>query len=194
MVAATHEVLGSRIAGRSRMATVALVVGFALLTALAAQWEIMLGFTPVPVSGQTFAVLLSGAALGTWAGASSQLLYLALAAAGLPFFSGGESGIQVFAGPTSGYLVGFVVAAALVGRLAEHRADRRVLTAVPAFAAGSVVMYAFGMLGLVVLIGMSPGEAFVLGVVPFLVGDALKAAIAGLVLPAAWKLTGARRG
>lgn len=192
MVAVTHEVLGTRIAGRSRAATVALVVGFALLTALAAQWEIMLGFTPVPVSGQTFAVLLSGAALGMRAGAASQALYLAMGAVGLPFFSGGDSGIEIFAGSTSGYLIGFVVAAAVVGRLAERRADRRVLTAVPVFVVGSAVMYLFGMIGLVVLIGMTAAEAFTLGVVPFLVGDAIKAAIAGLLLPAAWKLTGTR--
>jgi biotin transport system substrate-specific component len=189
MVAVTHDVLRTRLVGRSRLATLALVVGFAALTAQSAQWEIHLGFTPVPITGQTFAVLLAGATLGLKAGAASQVLYLGLGVAGMPFFSGGEGGVEWLFGATSGYLFGFVVAAALVGRLAERAADRRVRTAIPAFVAGSAVIYLCGMAGLVAVTGMSVGEAFAAGVLPFLAGDALKAILAGVLLPATWKLT-----
>lgn len=171
-----------------RAAAVLLVVAFAGLTALAAQWEILLPFTPVPISGQTFAVLLAGAALGSRLGASSQALYLGVGIVGFPVFSGGDGGWQVMTGATAGYLVGFVVAAWVVGRMAERHADRKLWTAVPMFVAGSLVIYACGVAGLMLLAGMGPAEAVVKGVVPFLVGDALKAAAAGGLLPLAWKL------
>ncbi|MHB1089804.1 MAG: biotin transporter BioY, partial [Ilumatobacteraceae bacterium] len=100
---------------RAIMQDAALVVGFALLTALAAQIEIPLGFTPVPLTGQTFAVLLAGAALGLRRGALSQLVYWASGLVGLPFYSGGKSGWQVGTGATMGYLVGFIVAAGAIG-------------------------------------------------------------------------------
>jgi biotin transport system substrate-specific component len=187
-------VLGARLTSntRSRLTTASLVVGFALLTGLSALWKIPLGFTPVPITGQTFAVLLAGATLGFRAGAASQLLYLAMGAVGLPFYSGGSSGWEVLTGPTVGYLIGFVIAAAVVGRLAQAKADRRVLTAVPAFAFGTVVIYVCGVIGLVTVTGMNVGEAFTAGVVPFLIGDALKAVAAGLLLPAAWSLSSPR--
>ena len=181
-------VIGARVGASRKVVTLLLITGFALLTGLTALWEIHLSFTPVPITGQTFAVLLAGATLGLRAGAASQLLYLAMGAVGLPFYAGGESGWQVLTGPTVGYLVGFVVASAVVGRMAEARADRQVRTAIPAFVVGSVVIYACGMVGLTLVAGMSVPEAFTLGVVPFLIGDALKATGAGLLLPAAWRL------
>lgn len=194
-MALTHETLGTAVflqdRTRTRFATAALVTGFAVLTGLSAQWEIPLGFTPVPVSGQTFAVLLAGAALGLRAGAASQILYLAMGAIGLPFFSGGESGWAVLTGPTVGYLVGFALAAGVVGRMAEGRADRKVTTAIPAFVAGTAVIYVSGMIGLMAVAGVGPAQAFTLGVVPFLVGDAFKAVAAGLLFPAAWRLVAA---
>lgn len=190
MLTLAPTVLGARLVGElSRAKTSGLVVVFALLTGFTALWEIPLGFTPVPVTGQTFAVLLAGATLGVRAGAASQVLYLAMGAFGMPFFSGGSSGWEVLAGPTVGYLLGFVVAAAVVGRLAEAKADRNALTAVPAFVLGSVAIYAFGVAGLMFTTGMGFGEAIVAGVLPFLIGDAIKAGLAGLLLPAAWKLT-----
>lgn len=193
MLTVAPNVLGARLVGsvqpRSWVMTATLVTGFALLTGFAAQWEIPLGFTPVPVTGQTFAVLLAGGTLGMRAGGASQLLYLALGAFGLPFFAGGSSGWEVLRGPTIGYLIGFVIAAVVVGRLAEAKADRKVRTSIPAFALGSAVIYLCGMVGLVVVAGMSVGAAFTAGVVPFLVGDAIKAVAAGVLLPAAWKLT-----
>lgn len=194
MLTVAPTVLGARLTSntRSRLMTATLVVGFALLTGLSALWEIPLGFTPVPITGQTFAVLLAGATLGLRAGAASQLLYLAMGAVGLPFYSGGSSGWEVLTGPTVGYLIGFVIAAAVVGRLAQAKADRKVLTAVPAFAFGTLVIYTCGVIGLVTVTGMNVGEAFTAGVVPFLIGDALKAVAAGLLLPAAWSLSSPR--
>jgi biotin transport system substrate-specific component len=179
---------------RTRARTLALVVGFALLTAAAAQVTIPLPWTPVPVTGQTFAVLLAGATLGWRAGGASQLLYVALGAVGLPFYADGASGWQVATGATGGYLVGFVVAAALVGRLAERRQDRSVLTSVPAMLAGTAVIYLFGVTWLAAVLDADATTALTNGLVPFLVGDAVKLVAAGLLLPAAWRLAGRSGG
>ena len=177
---------------RHRVRTVALVVGFALLTALAAQISFPLPWTPVPVSGQTFAVLLAGAALGWRAGGASQLLYLVLGAVGLPFYADGSSGWEVVAGSTGGYLVGFVAAAALVGRLAERGQDRALLTSVPAMLAGTAVIYLFGVTWLAHVLDISAATAVEKGLAPFVLGDAVKLAAAGALLPAAWRLAGQR--
>lgn len=174
------------------MITATLIVGFALLTAAAAQVRVPLPFTPVPVTGQTFAVLLAGAALGSRAGAASQGLYILLGLGGLPFFSGGNSGWEYATGPTLGYLVGFVLAAAAVGFLAERKQDRAAATALPAFLAGTVVIYLFGVSWLMVSLSTDLTDALVLGLVPFVVGDLLKIALAGTLLPAVWKLAGER--
>lgn len=178
---------------RSTVVTAGLVVTFALLTAIAAQVVIPLPFTPVPITGQTFAVLLAGAALGSKAGAASQGLYLLLGAAGLPFYAGGASGWTVARGATGGYLVGFIIAAWLVGLLAERRQDRVVLTAIPAFLFGSVIIHLCGVPWLAATLNVPWTEAASLGSVPFIVGDLLKVALAGLMLPAAWALVGAAR-
>ncbi len=170
------------------MRTVALVVGFALLTALAARFTFFLPWTPVPVSGQTFAVLLAGAGLGWQAGAASQLLYVVLGAIGLPFYADGASGWDVVAGPSGGYLVGFVVAAALVGRLAERRQDRTLLTSVPAMLAGTAVIYLFGVTWLAHVLDVGAATAVEKGLAPFVIGDAIKLVAAGVLLPAAWRL------
>jgi biotin transport system substrate-specific component len=142
----------------------------------------------VPISGQTFAVLLTGAALGMRAGAASQALYLLMGAVGLPVFTDGQSGLEVLFGSTSGYLFGFVVAAAVIGRMAESRQDRKVRTAIPAFAIGSLAIYACGVVGLMITLGWGLQESLAKGVMPFVIGDALKAIAAGLLLPAAWRL------
>ena len=177
----------------SRERAALLVVGAALLTALAAQVSFLLPFTPVPVTGQTFAVLLAGTALGSRLGPASQALYVALGAAGLPFYADGEGGWQAATGATAGYLVGFVVAAAVLGMLAERRQDRTVLTAVPAMLMGTAIIYGLGAWWLSIELGVSAAEAVELGVAPFLIGDTLKLAAAGLLLPATWRLVGARR-
>jgi biotin transport system substrate-specific component len=161
------------------------------LTAALAQVRIPLGFTPVPVTGQTLAVLLAGASLGAWRGASSQLLYWLLGMVGLPFYSNATSGWSVATGPTMGYLVGFIVAAAVVGRLAEHHQDRKVLTSIAAMTLGSVIIYVFGATWLAIDLGipLATGEtnAIALGVAPFLVGDVIKMCLAGAATASTWR-------
>ena len=183
-------VLGSRVLPQARSVTAVLVVGFALLTALMAQIEIPLWFTPVPITGQTFAVLLAGAALGWRAGATSQALYVGLGAVGLPFYSGGDGGWEVVTGATGGYLAGFIVAAAAIGYLAERKQDRTIATAIPALLAGTAVIYLFGVAWLANSLSIGAVEAMELGLVPFVIGDLIKIALAGVALPAAWRLMG----
>jgi biotin transport system substrate-specific component len=177
---------------RRSVVTLVLVTGFALLTALAAQIRIPLPFTPVPITGQTFAVLLSGAALGSGAGAASQVLYVALGLF-LPFYAGGASGWEHATGSTGGFLIGFIVAAWVVGKLAESRQDRSVATAIPAFLTGTIVIYLLGVPWLAHSLDVSWVRATELGLAPFVIGDLVKAALAGLTLPAAWRLAGDAR-
>lgn len=184
----TSAVIAQRALPRSWIVSVILVVSAAALTALAAQWRIHLPFTPVPITGQTFAVLLTGAALGWKLGGAGQLLYVAVGALGAPIFSDGRDWTEVAAGGTAGYLIGFILAAALVGWMAEHRQDRTFATMFTAFILGSAVIYAFGVTGLMIALDMSPAAAVEAGVVPFLLGDLIKAAAAGLLLPGAWRL------
>lgn len=185
-------VLSTRILPRTRVSTAVLVIGFAALTALAAQIRIPLGFTPVPLTGQTFAVLLSGAALGWRAGASAQALYVAVGLAGFPVFQGGEGGWSYATGATAGYLLGFIISAAAVGYLAEHGQDRRVITAVPAMLAGNTVIYLLGVPWLMRVLGTDLAGGLSAGFAPFVVGDLLKIAAAGLLLPAIWRMVGER--
>ena len=166
---------------------VLLILGGSLSLAALAQIEIFLPFTPVPITGQTFGVLLLGAALGSRRGAASILAYLAEGASGLPFFAGGASGARVLGGPTAGYLLGFVVAAFVVGWLAERGLERGVRTSIIPFLAGTIAIYAFGIAWLSFVLG-SLSRAVALGLLPFLLGDAIKLVAASLVLPAAWKL------
>lgn len=163
-----------------------LVVAVAAITAVAAQVRIEL--SPVPITGSTFAVLLGGAALGPLRGSLAQALYVAVGIAGLPVFTGGASGWAYFTGATAGYLVGFVVASAVVGALARRGMDRRVPGAAVAFAVGSVVIYLFGVPWLMQVSGMPLREAVVAGAGVFVVGDLLKAAAAAALLPAAWRI------
>ncbi len=165
----------------------ALVLGFSLLTALSAQVVVPLPWTPVPLTGQTFAVLLTGALLGPRLGALAMLAYLAEGAAGLPFFRGGAGGVTHLSGATAGYLLAFPAAAYVTGALAERGWDRRFLTAAAAMALGSFVILACGWAWLALMLG-TPAEAFRLGVAPFLPGDVLKIALAAAALPAGWAL------
>lgn len=166
------------------VSSVVLIVAASLLTALAAQVTIPLPFTPVPITGQTFAVLLVGAALGSRRGAASQLLYLTEGLAGMPVFAGSKAGPAALLGPTGGYLVGFIAAAFVTGWLAERGWDRRVLTAACAMVLGNLTIYFFGATWLATFTGLA--KALTLGVLPFLPGDALKIALATALLPSAW--------
>ena len=163
-----------------------LVVGFSLLTALAAQVVVPLPWTPVPLTGQTFAVLLTGALLGPRLGALAMLAYLAEGAAGLPFFRAGAGGAAHLSGATAGYLFAFPVAAYVTGYLAERGWDRRFVTAAAAMALGSLVILACGWGWLSLALGA--GQAFRLGVLPFLAGDVVKITLAAAALPAGWAL------
>src|SRR5512145_2150575 len=174
-----------RVAGWLRDVT--LIVLGTLFVAALAQVKIALPFTPVPLTGQTFAVLLVGATLGSKRGAASMALYIALGALGLPVFAGGEAGLAYLSGATLGYLVGFVMAAYVIGRLAERGWERSVRTSLLPFLVGTIVIYVCGVTWLTIMLG-SFSKAVAAGLLPFLVGDAIKLIAAALVLPGAWKL------
>ena len=163
-----------------------LIVLGALLVALLAQVKIALPFTPVPLTGQTLAVLLVGAALGSKRGAASMLFYIALGALGMPVFAGGQSGLAYLSGATLGYLVGFVIAAYVIGLLAERGLERSVRTSLIPFFVGTIIIYVCGVTWLTLVLG-SLSKAIAGGLLPFLLGDALKAVAAALMLPGAWK-------
>lgn len=164
-----------------------LIAAGALFVAVFAQVKIPLPFTPVPLTGQTFAVLLAAAALGSKRGAASMAFYIALGAFGLPVFAGGAAGMAYLGGATFGYLVGFVAAAYVVGFLAERGLERNLRTSILPFLAGTIVIYLCGAAWLSFILG-GLQKAFLAGVLPFVIGDAMKAAAAALSLPAAWKL------
>jgi biotin transport system substrate-specific component len=197
-VQATHpsSVIAGVVFPRRTAVTIALMFGFALLTAGAAQIAIPLPFTPVPITGQTFAVLLGGAALGSWAGAGSQVLYVAMGTLGLPFFAEGTGGWGIVTGATGGYLIGFIVAAWIVGFLAERKQDRRVWSAIPAFLTGNAVIYLIGVTWLLVAVDAIATweEALIAGFLPFIFGDVLKIVLAGVLLPVSWKLVEGAHG
>lgn len=165
---------------------VAAVVGGSLLLALFSQLSIPLGFTPVPLTLQSFAVLLMGGLLGSKRGAAAVILYLVEGAVGLPFFAGGRSGFAALVGPTGGYLVGFVIAAFLIGYLLEHTTHLSFKRALAAIALGGSVILVVGTLWLASFIGVN--NAFHLGVLPFFVGDALKVIAAASFVASGSKL------
>ena len=193
-VIAKHAVLaeafGSSEGSALRLRQAALVVlGIAALT-LAAKLRVPMW--PVPVTMQTFAVLTIGAAYGQRLGLATLLGYLVIGALGVPVFAGETAGLAYFAGPTAGYLVGFMAAAALLGALARRGWDRSFRSMALALLLGNGVIYAFGLPWMAYLFLADKGASWVLqwGMTNFLVGDALKLALAALLLPAIWKLTG----
>lgn len=150
---------------------------FVLLTSLGALIRIPLPFTPVPVTLQTFFVLLGASFLGSRRGALTQIIYLALGLVGIPLFAGG-GGIAYILGPTGGYLLGFILAAWLVGKIMEGKTKRCLIEIILAFAAGMGVIYLLGMLHLTLFLNINPGESFRMAVLPFLPGDCLKLIVA----------------
>ncbi|MGW2028575.1 MULTISPECIES: biotin transporter BioY [Streptomyces] len=173
----------------SRVRDVALVVGGAVLTGLAAQLSVPVPGSPVPVTGQTFAALLVGTTLGARRGFLSLALYAVAGVAGVPWFAQGTSG----AGMVSfGYVLGMLLASALVGALARRGADRSALRMAGTMILGEAVVYAVGVPYLALAAHLSASQAVAAGLTPFLIGDALKAALAMGVLPTAWKLAGKR--
>jgi biotin transport system substrate-specific component len=178
----------------SFLTNVLLVLAGTGFVALAAQVKISLSFTPVPITGQTFAVLLVGASLGALLGLASLGLYLFVGALGAPIYAEGQGGWDVLTGPTGGYIVGFCCAAALVGWMAQQRWDRRFNSAVAAMLTGNVVIYLFGLPWLAREIGTGLEGTLEAGLYPFVVGDLLKLYLAGALLPSAWKLVERLRG
>jgi biotin transport system substrate-specific component len=181
-----YPVLADALPG-ARVRDAVLVVSGALLTALFAQISIDVPPSPVPITGQTLAVGLVGATLGARRGASSLGLYAVLGLF-LPFYADGESGWDVIWGASGGYIVGFVVAAGVIGWLAEHGADRRVVLAFLAFVAGQLVIFAFGLVGLKIAVGESWGWTIHNGFAIFIVGGLVKALVGAVALPSAWGL------
>ncbi len=169
----------------------ALIVGFSLFVALTAQIAIPLPWTPVPITGQTLGVLLTGAILGPRRGALAILLYLVEGLAGMPVFAGMSSGLARLLGPTGGYLMSLPFAATLVGWLAQRGWDRRIPTALAMFGLGNLIIYAIGASWLNIYKDTF-GQISVMwaGVYPFLLGDAVKIVVAALVLPGSWALFG----
>jgi biotin transport system substrate-specific component len=168
---------------------VLLMIGAAGFVGALAQLSIHVSFTPVPITGQTLGVLVAGTALGSKRGTAAMALYGLAGLAGVPWFAGHSSG---YVGASFGYVVGFVLSAALCGFLAERGADRSLVKSIPAMVAGEVVMYAVGVIWLGISLHVGPTRAVALGLTPFLAGDAVKAGIAAALLPGAWKLTGPR--
>lgn len=178
--------MGAALAPLDATRSAGLVIVFSLFIAACAQFSIQIG--PVPITGQSFAVLLTGALLGSRLGAMAVIAYLIEGALGLPFFAGGGAGIVRFFGPTGGYLVAFPAAAFIVGAFAEHGWDKRYLTAVAAMAIGSAVILLGGLAWFTILTNTPPVAAFKLAVLPFLAGDVIKIALAAAVLPTGWAL------
>lgn len=170
---------------------VALIVGGSLLIGLSAHVKVWLPFSPVPVTGQTFAVLMLGALLGSRRGCLAVLAYITEGAAGLPVFAVG-AGSAALLGPTGGYLFGFIPAAYITGRLAEKGWNRRIGTTVSAMILGNLAIYTFGLLWLCFLTGFGM-KVLTLGLYPFIIGDLVKIILAAILLPAGWKILGYRK-
>jgi biotin transport system substrate-specific component len=163
-----------------------LVVGFSILMALSARAQIILPFTPVPITLQTLVVILAGAVLGSKRGALAMLLYLLEGATGLPIFAKGGGLPYLIVAPTAGYLWSYPLAAFVVGLLCERGLDRSFLTSIVSMLPGSLLIYAIGVPWLALVLHISLSQALIFGMYPFLIGDAIKIVIAAALLPAGW--------
>lgn len=164
-----------------------LVVAGTAIVAVAAQITVSLPFTPVPLTGQTFAVVLVGASLGAVRGLASLALYLLVGIAGAPVYADQGHGWEIFTGPTGGYIVGFVAAAAVTGYLAERRWDRTFSSAVAAMLTGNVIIYLVGLPWLASVLNTGLERTLELGLYPFVPGDIFKLYLAAALLPGAWR-------
>jgi biotin transport system substrate-specific component len=182
--------LGERTSPRLRNAVLVLVG--AVVIFLTAKVSIAIPGNPVPYTLQNFGVLVVGGALGLRRGGAAAALYVALGVVGLPFFAEGKGGLQVIFGSTGGYIIGFILAGAVVGRLAELGWDRRIGGAIGATSIGTAVIYAIGVPWLAITTGLSVGKAVEVGLLPFLGVDIVKLLAAAAVFPAAWWLVGRR--
>ena len=147
-----------------------LSLGFAIVTALSAQIRVVIPISPVPITGQTFVVLLAGLVLGSTFGAVSMLMYLFIGMSGLPFFSAGVAGLAILKSPTIGYIIGFFLAANVIGRFSNKP--------ILGIALGSVLIYICGVVGLILILNLTVSNAITVGVVPFIIGDVIKSIMA----------------
>src|SRR5262245_10535275 len=177
----TDTLIGAALAPLDWTRSVGLVIVFSLFIAACAQFAIPIG--DVPITGQTFAVLLTGALLGSRLGAAAVIAYLIEGAVGLPFFAAGGAGIARFFSQTGGYLVAFPAAAYITGAFAEHGWDKRYTTAVAAMAVGSAIILLAGWAWYSIVTQTGPAASFYLAVGRFLLGDVIKIALAAAVLP-----------
>ena len=168
------------------------VAGYALLVGLTAQVVILLPFTPVPITGQTFGVLMGAMAIGLRRATLGMALYVLAGLAGLPWFAQGQGGTASVVLPSFGYIVGFLIASPLLGWLAEAGWGKDPFRVLAAMAGGSLVIYAVGAAWLALALSIGPQEAIRLGVLPFVLGDLLKALAACALLPTASRLIGLR--
>lgn len=190
MQAHTASIYNVIVKPSARWMELPLLLSFNLLLVLTAYISFNLPFSPVPITGQTFGVLVIAMALGRVRGTSVVLAYLIEGAAGLPVFAGGSAGAQVFLGPTGGYLIGFLATAWLVGSLADRGFDRRYFSSIIAMALGTALIFAAGLAWLSFYIPIT--SLFAAGLIPFLPGAAIKIALASLLLPTVWKFLGRR--
>ena len=190
-IARSETLLEVALAPMDIVRQVGLVIGFSLLTALAAQVAIPIG--PIPITGQTFAVLLTGALLGSRMGALAMIAYLVEGASGLPFFAGGTGGLAHLVGPAGGYLIAFPAAAYVTGAFAEHDWDRQFFTAVLAMLIGSLVIIFCGWGWFSLSTRTNALTAFRFTVLPFIPGDIIKIVLAAAVLPSGWVLLNRQR-
>lgn len=181
-----------RVLQRGRLRDMTLVLGGALFTALAAQIVVHLGFTPVPLTGQTFAVLTVGGVLGARRAMASQVLYWMMGAIGLPFYANAKGGWSAATGATAGYFFGFVIAAGLIGWFADRRDDRNYVSSLAALTLGTVIIYTAGAIWLAhslnIPVASGSRNAITLGIEPFVVGDMVKLVLAAAVSPIGWGL------
>lgn len=190
--AATINLRSALIARPSLLSHASLLVGGTLFLALMAQIAIPVPGSPVPVTGQTLAVLLLGTAYGANLGVSTLALYLLVGIAGAPVFSKGHHGLSWLTGPTGGYLAGMLVAAFITGLLAGRKWDQRITTVIPTMIAGDAIIFTFGLLWLHHATGMSWALTFKNGFTPFILGEFLKIAIASTALPSVWRYVAKR--
>lgn len=188
--------LADRVFAPGLVMDLVLIVSGAALTAVAAQIAVPLW--PVPITGQTLAVLLVGASLGALRGALSMVVYAAMGVVGLPVFSDASSGWSVVLGPTGGYILGFILSAALTGWIAQRAWDRKIVAAFLSFTAGTVVTFAVGLPWLAAVLQLDLAQTLASGLLPFIPGGIIKALLAAAILTLTWRALGSdestRRG
>ncbi len=183
-----HAAPATLVPRQGLLADSALVLGGTGLVAAAAQISVSLPFTPVPITGQTFAVVLVGTALGTVRGFASLFLYLWLGAAGAPIYAHHDHGWSVVTSASGGYLVGFVLAAAFTGFMAERRADRRLSSSISSMLTANVLIYLVGLPWLAIVLDTNLEKTLEYGLYPFVPGDIFKLYLAAALLPGAWRI------